>query len=191
MTNIRTLQLSREMWIFLGVTSLMSVVYLYKTTPLGPVSTSWNPTPAVHTAGETIDLALTLVTADAFGLACSSDGNFDGAHCAFDKGGEPWKPKAGETPKPADVLMPYMTVDNVLFVIPGLWEQPILKKRLEDEPPARIPVEERENHRFTASCKMKVDKKIEGFQVRWAPTGAWSPRDSAWIGRVSDCKITG
>ena len=191
MTNTRTLQMSRELWIFLGVTALMSAVYLYKTTPLGPVPTEARTTPVVHAAGETIEVAITLVTADAFGLACSSDQAFDGAHCGFDRAGDPWKPKAGETPKPADVIAPYMSVDNVLFLIPGLWEQPVLKKRLEDEPPARIPAEERENHRFTASCKLKVDSKIDNFQVRWQPGAAWGPRDTAWIGRVSDCKITG
>ena len=49
------------MWIFLGVTTFMSVVYLYKTTPLGPVPTEVHNTPAVRTTGETIEVAITLV----------------------------------------------------------------------------------------------------------------------------------
>lgn len=193
MQNIRTLQLSREMWIFVGVTGLLSAVYLWNTTSerARMNAAPQEITPSQISPGQTVDVAITLISADGYGLSCASDQVVDSAHCGFTKEGDAWKQKGSESMKPEDIISPYMTVDNVLFLIPGLFTQPLLKKRLDDEPPGKFTREEMETRRFTTTCKMKVIEKMSNFKVRWAPNAPWGDRDTAWVGRVSDCKMTG
>jgi hypothetical protein len=184
------------MWIFLGVTTVMSSVYLFATT--SNIATSRvkpdviTPPPEKLKLGDVIDAGLTLVTADAFGLSCAADAKTAGnAHCAFNGQSTPWKAENEAQGKPENVIAPYMTVDNVLFLIPGLFTQPVLKKRLEDEPPAKFTKEQMEERRFTVTCKLKVEQKFEKFKVRWGNSQPWGDRDEAWVGSVSDCKMTG
>lgn len=191
---VRTLQLSREMWIFLLVTTSMSGVYLYMMTGEHARKRAKieEITPAKLEKDQVIDAAITLISADAGRLACASDTSAGGAHCAFGADTKPWVTKEGEPPtSPADIVSPYMTVDNVLFLIPGLFTQPVLKERLNDEPPGKFSKEEMENRRFTVTCKLKLEQKFEKFKVRWDVGQAWADRSDAWFGRVSDCKMTG
>ena len=190
--NVRTLQLSREIWIFLAVTGVMSAFYLYQYT--GPTAYERAPmrqfVPPDTKVGQTLpDVGITLITADALRLACASDQVVNGQHCAFKASGEPW----GSESNPENVMMPYMTVDNVLFLVPGLWEQPVLKKRLQDEPPSKYSIAELEERRFTARCALDIVGEMKDFKVRWdnPPRGQWGPRDHAMIGKVKNCKITG
>ena len=191
---VRTLQLSREMWIFLLVTTCMSGVYLYMMTGENARRRAKVEaiTPPTLAAGQVIDAAITLISADAGRLACASDTRAGSAHCAFGADTKPWQPKEGDPPpRPEDVIAPYMTVDNVLFLIPGLFTQPVLKKRLEDEPPGKYSREELESRRFTVTCKLKLEQKFEKFKVRWDVGQSWGDRNEAWFGTVSDCKMTG
>ena len=132
-------------------------------------------------AGKSIPVSLTLVTADANDLACASSDEVAGARCAFDKDGKPWD---GAGAKPT--LAPYMTVDNVLFLIPDLWNEPALAKKLADDPP-NIPRDRQK--RFTANCKLTAAEKASSFYVRWMPTADWQHNGEAWVGRLSDCTI--
>jgi hypothetical protein len=132
-------------------------------------------------AGRSIPVSLTLVTADASDLACASSDEVAGSRCAFDKDGKPWD-GAGEKP----TLAPYMTVDNVLFLIPDLWKEPALAKRLADDPPN---VSRDKQRRFTANCTLTAAEKAKGFYVRWVPTMDWSHNAEAWVGRLSGCTI--
>lgn len=187
---VRTLQLSREMWIFLGVTGVMSAAYLTMTTGEAARKAAQPvfQTPPLE-AGKVIDAAITLVSADAYKLSCASDEQMGQAHCGFKADTTPWK---GDGPnKPEEVIAPYMTADNVLVLIPGLFTQPLLKKRLEDEPPGKYSAEELENRRFTVTCKLKPEKQFSKLKVRWAQGQSWGDRDSAWAGTVTDCKMTG
>jgi hypothetical protein len=191
---VRTLQLSREMWIFLLVTGCMSGVYIYMMT--GETARKRAKveaiTPKELQKGQVIDAAITLISADAGRLSCASDTKVGEAHCGFGADTKPWVAKEGEAPtKPEDVIAPYMTVDNVLLLIPGLFTQPVLKKRLEDEPPGRYTREEMESRRFTVTCKMKLEQQFEKIKVRWDVGQAWGDRPNAWFGTVSDCKMTG
>lgn len=132
-------------------------------------------------AGKSIPVSLTLVTGDSRDLACASSDEVAGARCAFDKDGNPWGEAGG---KPT--LAPYMTVDNVLFLIPDLWKEPALAKRLAEDPPD-IPREKQ--RRFTASCTLTAAERAKGFYVRWVPTMDWSHTPEAWVGRLSACTI--
>ena len=131
--------------------------------------------------GKSIPVSITLVTADERDLACAGDDEVAGARCAFVKDGSPWSEAAT---KP--VLAPYMTVDNVLFLVPDLWSEPALARRLASDPPS---VNRELLRRFTAKCDMKVVGKAKGFYVRWEPAADWGHRDEAWVGTISGCSI--
>ncbi|MDW8251754.1 MAG: hypothetical protein RMJ98_20860 [Myxococcales bacterium] len=191
---VRTLHLSREIWIFLLVTTCMSVVYLHMMTGENARRRAKveSITPTTLNAGQVIDAAITLISADAHRLACASDTKVGDAHCAFGADLKPWQSKEGDPPtRPENEIAPYMTVDNVLFLIPGLFTQPVLKKRLEDEPPGKYTRDELESRRFTVTCKLKLEQKFEKFKVRWDVGQPWGDRSDAWFGTVSDCKMTG
>jgi hypothetical protein len=187
-TNIRTLSLSKEMKVFLAVTGFMSVLYLGlhtgEQTRKG-VKTFGTP-PDLET-GKMVDVSITLITADASGLACSSDQQIGPMHCAFKADGRPWPKEEGEAGSPENIIAPYMTVDNTLFLVPGLWTEPALAKRLVEEPPTKFDREQL--RRFNANCKMKVEGKMNSFKVRWQPGTPWGDRDAAWVGRLSGCTL--
>src|SRR5687767_5332089 len=84
---VRTLQLSREVLAFLAVTGVLSVAYLgLNTGDKGPRAQQALP---AFSAGKTMDVSITLITADATGLACASDEAVGNAHCAFKYDGKP------------------------------------------------------------------------------------------------------
>lgn len=140
-------------------------------------------TPRGFAKGKSIPVNITLVTADSTDLACAGEVEAAGARCGFDSQGRPW---AGAT-EGKKVLAPYMTLDNVLFLIPDLWEEPAIARQLEKDPPRGA---RRENlKRFTAKCELKLEEKAENFYVRWLPSAEWSPRPEAWVGSISGCSI--
>jgi len=139
--------------------------------------------PTSFAPGRTVPVRITLVTADYHDLACAADAVVGGARCAFAKDGKP-SPAATAG---KDLLAPYMTVDNTLLLIPDLWSEPALAQRLAEESPEGKPRSSLK--RFTAACQLAVDEKVKGFFVRWSPTSDWSPRDEAWSGRISGCRI--
>ena len=132
-------------------------------------------------AGKSIPVSITLVTADSRDLACAWTGEIGGARCAFDKDGKPWS-GAGVQP----TLAPYMTVDNVLFLIPDLWREPALAKKLAEDPPD---VDRERQRRFTANCQFTAVDEAKGFYVRWVPSMDWSHTPAAWVGKLSGCRI--
>jgi hypothetical protein len=132
------------------------------------------------TEGQSTDVAITLITADARDLACAADKDLDGARCAFDPDG---KPVATSGP----VLAPYMTVDNVLLLVPDLWKEPALAKRLAEDPPT----DRERSKRFTAKCKMQLARPMKGFFLRWDPNATWQWTDKAWVGSISRCRLEG
>lgn len=133
-------------------------------------------------AGKTVDVDITLVTADANDLACAADFELGGARCAFDREGNPWK----EEPS-GGLLAPYMTTNRTLLLIADLFHEPAIARRLEEEPPDAKPRDALT--RFTASCKLHAESKAKDFYVRWTPSASWGHRKEAWVGRVSDCTI--
>jgi hypothetical protein len=146
-------------------------------------------TPRRLGAGRTVDVAITLVTADTRDLACASDEAVGGARCLYDAKGNPRDglPVGDDAGRSAEVLAPYMTTDNVLFLVPGLFAEPAIAKRFAEEPPT---VGRDRLKRFTARCSMKIEGRARDVAVRWEPTAAFGPQpDGAWVGRVSGCSI--
>lgn len=133
--------------------------------------------------GKVIPVDITLVTGDSRDLACSASFDVQGMRCAFDEEGRPWSEEA----LAKGVLAPYMTVGNVLYLIPDLWSEPALAARLAEEPPETVPRSEQK--RFVASCQLTLHERVRDFHVRWVPTANWGHRANAWVGSVSNCSI--
>ncbi len=145
------------------------------------------PKPVLH-KDAVIDAPITLVTADKFDLSCASEHEVNGYHCAFKKPDEPWPDLDAKDPEQRKkMLVPYMTVDNVMFLIPGMFEDPAVDERYRDELPTHKPRERLE--RFTAQCKLKLIKDID-VQVRWGPKKSWENNGKAWVGEVSNCQVS-
>ncbi|AKU91721.1 hypothetical protein AKJ08_2108 [Vulgatibacter incomptus] len=150
-------------------------------TELAP--TAGRSAPSNFAPGKKVPVRITLVSADAYDLACAGSEAVADARCAFEKDGSP--SEAAKSGK--GILAPYMTVDNVLVLIPDLWSEPALAARLErDQPQGK---NRDELKRFNARCDLDVQRKVSGFFVRWLPTAAWSARDDAWAGTISGCSI--
>jgi len=138
--------------------------------------------------GKVLDAPITLLAADKFDLACASDLEWEGYRCEFKKDGESWP--GVEVQAEADrkkMLAPYMTVDNTLFLIPGLFEDTAVDERYRYEAPRRASRDKQE--RFTAQCKLTLRHVVEAVKIRWSPNDKWQQKENVWIGEVSQCQV--
>jgi hypothetical protein len=166
------------------VALLLFALYANWDSPNGPKRTVAQRTFSV---GQDIDVSITLVTTDAKALACWSAQELGGRHCEFESPSQKWQkpPTSGRQPA-QDVLAPYKTTDDILFLVPGLWLDPALAKRLTIDPPDFS----KEHIRFVANCKMHLDGEMENFGVRWAQQGQWQAQNKAFVGTVSGCVLS-
>jgi hypothetical protein len=187
---IRTLELSREIKVFLAVISVTSVFYIYMTTREPPrIGPPPKVTPTADLdVGKEFEMTLTLITADERDLGCAADEKVGEFHCGFQAAARPWRESNGDPGKAEDTLQPYMTIDNVNFLIPGLWKEPAVAKRLSEEPYAKY--ERDQLRRFNATCKMKIEGKMPKFKVRWEMNRPWGDSENVWIGSVRECKVS-
>ena len=124
--------------------------------------------------GATKMLEITLIRDDKKTLACASDKTFSGVHCGYHKNSQPWGATQDTDP---NVLQPFNTVKNELFLAAGLWQTPILSNELPKE-------------RFTVVCNYQVLGVLKDVSLRWSLTGNFGPVDqSVAVGRLSDCVI--
>ena len=124
--------------------------------------------------GATKMLEITLIRDDKKNLACASEKIFTGVHCGYHANNQPW----GTTPETdPQVLQPFNTVKNELFLAAGLWQSPILQEPLPKE-------------RFTVVCNYHVLGVLKAVSLRWSATGNFSPVDqSVAVGNLTDCVI--
>jgi hypothetical protein len=164
--------LGKNVILFLGIMTTLALGYSYlgKEVPAPAI-------PAVRwAAGQTVDVEVTLVAADAKNLGCASPTEIAGRHCAFEGPGKPWT--KGTPGDDLTTLRPYTTTNRIQFLASGLWSQPSLAA--EKLPPTR----------FTVKCKYTVEGKIRSPQVRWDEAGAWNPQTNEWYtGRLSTCSV--
>ena len=127
--------------------------------------------------GDTVDVELTVLAADAKNLACASAEEIAGRHCAFEAQSKPWS-KGGDAADDKKVLKPYTTTDRVQLTAAGLWSDPALTG-------GKLPAT-----RFSVKCKYKVEGNLPKPSVRWQATGTWneSPRDW-YAGVLSGCSL--
>ncbi len=123
--------------------------------------------------GSTKMIEVTLVREDKKNLACASDKSFGPVHCGYHANSQPW---ASPDTDP-NVLQPFNTVKNELFLAAGLWEAPILQGSLPTQ-------------RFTVVCNYHVVGVLRTVSLRWSATGNFSPVDqSVAVGNLTDCVI--
>ena len=93
-----------------------------------------NPAPATPRPtmfeGATLDAPVTLVSADKHDLSCAFENEVEGYHCEFAKTDKPWTEAHPDDSKDRKKLLaPYKTVDDTLFLIAGLFEEPAVDER--------------------------------------------------------------
>ncbi|MBI5536677.1 MAG: hypothetical protein HY898_28415 [Deltaproteobacteria bacterium] len=140
--------------------------------------------------GAVIDAPITLVTSDRNDLACVLP-NKDvegGYHCEFVGVDKPWAESASENVDRKKLLAPYKTIDDALILIPGLFEEPAVAERYQDEIPN--PKNKDKLARFTAQCKVKLTTEVENVMVRWNPKGQWQGPHKVFIGIASNCQVS-
>jgi hypothetical protein len=119
-------------------------------------------------------IEITVVAEDRTNLACSSDVTIEGLHCGYRANQQPW---GGEPATDSQVLQPFNTVANELFLGAGLWTSPKLPKQLPGT-------------RFTVMCNYKVLGAAKSMSLRWAPKGSFDPlKSSVAVGSLTDCVI--
>lgn len=124
--------------------------------------------------GSTQPIEITLIRDDARNLACASNVNVDGLHCAFDQEGK--HPYSGNA-DPKQILRPYCSTKGEILVAAGLWNSPSL--------PSTLPAS-----RFTVVCNFRVTSVLKSAQVRWSETGKFEGlKQSVPMGILSDCSI--
>ncbi len=120
-------------------------------------------------------LRITLVTADYAGLACASDKEFEGKHCANKTESEAWPrdPSAPLDDNKANVIQPYRTWnDNRLVMVAGLWATPALATRLHIEPPGNLLPEKLA--RFVTECQVRFVGQMEQPKLRWGQSAGYN-----------------
>jgi hypothetical protein len=135
-------------------------------------------------AGDTVDVAITLVTTDYKDLACGTEEVLKDLHCGFADKRKP-HPKGNDVRTDPNVLQPYTTIERVQFLAAGMWTQPELKAMLDAEN------WNNPSPRFTVDCKFKVAGKMKEANIRWKPEADWLPASGRdwYTGSLSDCKV--
>lgn len=119
-------------------------------------------------------IEITLIAEDKGNLACASDANVQGLHCGYNAHNQK---VSGEVDSDPQILQPYNTVANELFLGAGLWTSQTLKGQLPGQ-------------RFTVMCNYKVLGAAKNVALRWAPKAAFDPlKNSVAVGTLSDCVI--
>lgn len=119
-------------------------------------------------------IEITLIPEDKVNLACASDANVHGLHCGYNAHQQK---VPGEVDTDPQLLQPYNTVANELFLGAGLWTNPVLKGQLPGQ-------------RFTVMCNYKVLGAAKNVALRWGLKAAFDPlKNSVAVGSLSDCVI--
>jgi hypothetical protein len=117
---------------------------------------------------------VTLVREDVQRLACASDLSFDGLHCAYRSDGTDYAPPPQDD---RQVLRPYVTADQELFLASGLWSAPALTGPLPSV-------------RFTVVCNFHMVGVAKSISLRWGPVGRFDRATKTLAaGSLSDCVI--
>jgi len=137
-----------------------------------------------YSRGETVPVRITLITADRGDLDCALDQAFDGLRCAFHGDATAVSP-----PPPAEqMLAPYLTPDRRLLLVPGLFEQPALVARYEQEKPIGRP--KHRLKRFIATCQVELIAKVPKVRVRFGKRNAWGDAADAWVAKPKSCTVS-
>lgn len=136
------------------------------------------PAPAKPTkpwkVGEKVEVRLTVLPTDAENLACASEQEIAGKHCAFKT---TTTPRDDASTDDKILLKPYATTGKERLIAAGLWSDPGLRGKL----PAQ---------RFTVQCTFSIEGSIKAPGVRWGKTSPWRDMKNDWFaGTLSGCEI--
>ncbi len=146
----------------------------------------WNFRGKSNQAGTIIDARLTLVTSDHDELSCASEQSYSGYRCGLRGPDDPWP----TPPKPSEELVQYLSESRQMFLIPGLFDVPVVRARYESERPDRV--NRYALHRFVAVCQLRLVERVEeGFSTRWSHDGTWGDGTNAWLAVPVSCRVEG
>jgi hypothetical protein len=167
------------------VVAIVLVLIAWDFYVFSPLAAGPKRSAAAYEIGQEIDVSITLVTTDARALACGSPEVVADHHCEFETSKQKWSKTQGK-PQPMEILAPYKTTDDRLFLVPDLWREPALAQRLSIDPPNF----NQEHARFVANCKLKIEGKIDKIETRWQYNGKWGEATDAWVGTISACLLS-
>lgn len=127
---------------------------------------------------QVIEAPITLVPKDRYALSCAYKSAIGPYACEFEA---PDK-RRSSPPDPKDRLVPYMTSDSIMYLIPGLFEIPAVD--------ARHGEKKRGSRRFTAQCELKLLERVEKVGTRWARDLKWGSAGPAWVAEPIGCTVT-
>ena len=135
----------------------------------------YSATGAVWHRGARNFIEITLIREDRGNLACAADAAVGGVHCGFGADRQPHRLNAGaDDPQ---VLRPYSTVNNDLFLGAGLWSSLASHGRLPAD-------------RFTVTCDFEIVGALHSVALRWTRHGPFEASDrSLATGVLHECAI--
>lgn len=121
---------------------------------------------------------VTLVPSDADNLSCALDGRPYGMGCGFDTSGR------ALPPAPQGTLVPCMTTERKPLLVPDLFEQPEVARRV-----ATARAENRMQERFTAHCHVKVLHQLAGVRTRYRAVDPFGGPSELWLVKALSCTV--
>jgi hypothetical protein len=152
----------REWWLVAatGVTAL-PLWFAFQGSPVG--------------RGDVVETALTVVPDDATRLSCEQPWAWESYRCEFTEGEHRFSPP----PEPEKRIQPFVSLDRVVYLVPGLFSEPHVAKFA-----ATVP----RSHRFTVRCRIRLLTRTHDARIRFDPSGAWeTPKESLWIAEPVSC----
>jgi hypothetical protein len=135
--------------------------------PLWLVKSSLGP-------GVVVEEPITLVPEDRGALACMRQRPVGRYACEYrtDDGGR------APSVRPADVIAPYLTTERVLYLIPGLFEEPAVSAFVSRHIAGA---------RFTARCKLRLLERVDDYEIRFRSDTPWGKGQPAWVAEPVSC----
>jgi len=124
--------------------------------------------------GSTRTVEITLVKEDRRNLSCASDQVIGGLQCGYRGESHGAGPLSPDSPQ---ILQPYNTVGNELFLGAGLWNSPDLKEPLPQG-------------RFTVVCNYHITGVIKSASIRFDLAAPFGPIGrTVTVGTLTDCML--
>jgi hypothetical protein len=147
--------------------------------------TLWGERGELPQAGTVVRARITLNNTDRTGLSCAVDTSISGYRCEFAQPGQRWPPPV--QPAEAERLAPYLTTRRALLLVPGLFENPAVARRYQEE---RERVQGRESRRrFEADCEFELVEKLDRVAVRLGPRAQWETESRVWLAVPRQCQV--
>lgn len=136
-------------------------------------------------AGDQIEVALTLITADRGDLACALPRAVGRYRCGFEAPGRAFAP---DLLLPGQ-LQPFVTEQGVMFLVAELFAERAVGRRYAAESPDGRP--RAAYRRFVARCRVRLLGRADGALVRFGRDGRWDRVPGLWAVDPIACRVSG